>query len=888
MASKDLSHTPSLRLCSTRQVGLIGSWTLAASLFANVAAALNQEMQPILANQATRAMQPTLTEARQRLASLALPWVPNGGQWNERAAFRAQSFAGSVWVTKDGALIHEFSGPRAAECAAEESPRTIPFRKGTKNCPRAPGWVLTERFVGGRVGEISGRDPEIGRVSYQVGAAERHAENLPSYGQLDLGEVYPGVRVELKANHSNVEKLYTVAPRQDPRVIRMAIEGAESLAIGESGSLIARTGSGEIAFTAPIAFQENDKGERVAVKVAYELVTNDIGSSSQGAPPVAEYAFSLGIYDKSRRLVIDPLLQSTYLGGNGGNEAVAIAIHPISGEVYVAGHTSSTDLPGVTGGAQEQKSAGLDSFVTRFNAALTNRLQSTYWGGSGSDRASALAIHPASGEIYIAGHTNSNDLPGVAGGAQVVKGLVNDAFVTRFNADLTSHLQSTYLGGGDDDRARALAIHPASGEVFVGGSTVSTDFPGVAGGAQPIKLSSFFNEGFVTRLNATLTNLNQSTYFGGGAGDFVNALAIHPSSGDVYLAGVTLSPDLPGVVGGAQPTRGPREDDAFVARFNAALTSLVQSTYSGGGGFDAANAIAINPISGEVFIAGYTNSTDLPDASGGAQPMFGSGSFDAFITRFNAGLTSRLQSTYLGGSSTEFANALAIHPSSGDVYLSGETRSLDLPAAAGGIQGKRSGVGTADAFVARFKPELTNLVQSTYLGGGGDDSANALAIDSASGDLYVTGLTSSVNLPGTFGGAQSSRGASTDAFVSRLTADLEGCALDMNKDGLLIATDEGLVLIRLARGQSVATAATGTRITGAQLASRNAALTVCNSSCSVGQRSSNPAVAAEEGLVLLRALLGFSSTTAVAGTAISESQWLARRAALIACGNALP
>jgi len=833
-------------------------------------------------------MEPTLTEARQRLASLALPWVPNGGQWNERAAFRAQSFAGSVWVTKDGALIHEFSGPRAAECAAEESPRTIPFRKGTKNCPRAPGWVLTERFVGGRVGEISGRDPEIGRVSYQVGAAERHAENLPSYGQLDLGEVYPGVRVELKANHSNVEKLYTVAPRQDPRVIRMAIEGAQSLAIGESGSLIARTLSGEIAFTAPIAFQENDKGERVAVKVAYELVTNDIGSSSQGAPPVAEYAFSLGNYDRSRRLVIDPLLQSTYFGGDGDDVAFAIAIHPTSGEVYVAGYSTSTDLPGVVGGAQVQKSTREDAFVSRFNAVLTSRLQSTYWGGSFFDRATALAIHPATGEIYIAGYTNSDDLPGVAGGSQVVKGSSNDGFVARFNADLTSHLQTTYLGGDNDDRVSALAIHPASGEAFVAGLTDSNDFPGVAGGAQATKGSSLLNDAFVTRLNAALTNRLQSSYFGGTGREVANALAIHPISGDVYLAGHTLSSNLPGALGGAKPTKGPLEDDAFVARFNAALTNLVQSTYSGGSGYDEATALAIHPVSGEIFIAGYTNSSDLPGSAGGAQPASGGGSYDTFITRFNATLTSQFQSTYFGGSFSQFPYALAIHPSSGDVYLSGETRSLDLPGAAGGIQENRRGAGSSDAFVARFSVALTNLMQSTYLGGAGSESANALAIDSASGNLYVAGGTFANDWPGAVGGAQASKAGFTDAFISRLTPDLEGCALEMNKDGLLSATDEGLVLMRLARGQSSVAAVTGTQITGSQLASRNAALAVCSSSCSVGQRSPNPAVALDEGLVLLRTLLGFSSAVAVAGTAISESQWLARRAALIACGNALP
>ena len=202
------------------------------------------------------------------------------------------------------------------------------------------------------------------------------------------------------------------------------------------------------------------------------------------------------------------LLQSSYLGGTGSERATALAIHPASGEVYVAGYTDSNDLPGVVGGAQSARSGGDDSFVSRFNAALTTRLQSSYLGGTGSDRAIALAIHPASGEVYVAGYTDSTNLPGAAGGAQAVKSTGFDAFVSRFNAALTTRLQSSYLGGTGGDFATALAIHPASGEVYVAGWTTSTDLPGVAGGAQAVKSTS--NDAFVSRLTADLSVSDQT------------------------------------------------------------------------------------------------------------------------------------------------------------------------------------------------------------------------------------------------------------------------------------------------------------------------------------------------------------------------------------------
>ena len=337
-----------------------------------------------------------------------------------------------------------------------------------------------------------------GKVSYGIGNdPSKHADNLNTYERVNLGDMYPGVNVQLRASGNNVEKIFTVAANHDPQQIHIRIKGAEKLEIGDQGELIAHTGNGPVAFTAPIAFQDAANGERVAVAVAYQL---DAGRE--------RYGFTVGPYDRALPLTIDPLLQSSYLGGTGGDLAQALAIHPASGEVYVAGSTDSTDLPGVAGGPQAVKSTVSDAFVSRFNAALTMRLQSSYLGGTGDDFANALAIHPASGEVYVAGSTFSTDLPGVAGGAQAVKSTGWAAFVSRFNAALTTRLQSSYLGGTGDDFAYALAIHPASGEIYVAGSTVSTDLPGVAAGAQAVKSSGL--DAFVSRLTPDLSVSDQT------------------------------------------------------------------------------------------------------------------------------------------------------------------------------------------------------------------------------------------------------------------------------------------------------------------------------------------------------------------------------------------
>jgi hypothetical protein len=565
--------------------------------------------------------------------------------------------------------------------------------------------------------------------------------------------------------------------------------------------LIAHTGNGPVSFTKPLAFQENDQGERVTIAVAYQLVGVDSAaphgmapSDAKSSPTVAAatYAFALGNYDANRTLIIDPLLQSTYHGGDGSEIALAIAIHPTTGEVYVAGFTFSTNLPGtstatggIATGAQSIATGNLDAYISRFNATLTTRLQSTYLGGNGPDSARAIAIHPTTGEVYIAGETGSTDLPGTAtpsAGAQPTYGQgALDAFVSRFNAALTTRPQSTYLGGSGLDYGRALAIHPATGEVYVAGYTNSSNFPGTAtpsAGAQPISGGGY--DAFVSRLNATLTSLVQSTYLGGNGSDEALALAIHPATGEAYVAGHTTSQNFPGTTtpsAGAQPSFGGGTYDTFISRFNAALTTRLQSTYLGGNFSDYATSIAIHPSSGEVYVAGYTESNPFPGTGGpiaGAQATYGGGSYDAFVSRLNAALTTRLQSTYVGGSGIDFGNALAIHPSTGEVYVAGRTDSSNFPGSAPPTAGAQPtyGGGSHDAFVSRLNAALTTRLQSTYLGGNGNDSALTLAIHSATGEVYVAGETTLSDLPGTANGAQTASGGNFDAFLSRFSPDL--------------------------------------------------------------------------------------------------------------------
>ncbi|HKA92257.1 MAG TPA: hypothetical protein VKE97_00540, partial [Acidimicrobiia bacterium] len=564
-------------------------------------------------------------------------------------------------------------------------------------------------------------------------------------------------------------KVFTVEPGVAPDTIRVRVAGTESLAVAGDGGLVLHTGGGDVRLTPPVAYQEI-AGTRRVVPVQY-AISGD------------EYGFRVTGYDPTSPVVIDPLLQATPLGGSDVDDAFGLAIGP-AGDVYVAGSTASFDFPGTAAGAQRRLGGGSDAYVARLIEDLTGFEEVTFLGGSGDDRGRALAIEPTTGDVFVAGRTESVNFPGTNGGAQSALSGDADAFVARLNANLTALEQATYLGGsvvrgsGSRETVTALAIAPATGDVYVTGPTESADFPGTSGGAQGAFAGGVLDT-YVARLNAGLTTLEQATYLGGdGNNEIPFGLAIAPTTGDVYVVGHTDSDDFPGTQGGAQSTFGGGAQaasigvwDGFVARLNASLTSLEQATYLGGSNFDEADAVAIAPTTGDVYISGFTESLDFPGTTGGAQSAHAADAGnhdDAFVARLNAALTSLDQATYLGGNGSEFADAIQLTPS--EVYVAGQTRSTDFPGTRGGAQAAPGG--GSDAFVARLNANLSALDQATYFGGGLDDGVFAFVMAPTTRNVYIAGFTLSPVLPGTAGAAQGGFGGAQDAFVALLSADL--------------------------------------------------------------------------------------------------------------------
>ncbi len=255
-----------------------------------------------------------------------------------------------------------------------------------------------------------------------------------------------------------------------------------------------------------------------------------------------------------------------------------------------------------------------------------------------------------------------------------------------------------------------------------------------------------------------------STFIGGGGSDAVQAMAID-SQTNVYVAGYTDSSDFP-VTNTPYSSVPAGLQDVFVSKFNAGLGTLAASTYIGGSSNDQATALGV-AADGRVWVAGYTESTNFP-APG--TPMFSAnrGGRDAFVTILSADLSSLDQATYLGGSNTDYAAAIAMDNSSLRQYVVGYTESRNfLPV----ITGYRTNyVGARDAFVVLFSNNVGSLTAGTFLGGTNTDEAAAVVVKTVNSTnyLYVAGSTSSTNFPVINAYKRIYGGGPGDAFVSRL------------------------------------------------------------------------------------------------------------------------
>ena len=403
---------------------------------------------------------------------------------------------------------------------------------------------------------------------------------------------------------------------------------------------------------------------------------------------------------------------------------------------------------------------------------------SAYIAGSFEDIAYSIG-HDASGFIYVGGVTNSSDLPATGDARQGTIGGGEDVFLAKIDPNAPAGNQVIYLtfiGGSSDDTLGSMVVGP-KGDVYMTGTTLSTDFP-MANSAQTTRNGN--SDAFVVWVDSS-QNLAYSTFLGGGSDETGQGVAVD-SRGVIYVAGSTKSTDFP-VVTGFQTQLGGGQD-AFVAVIDPSQSgsgTVLYSTYLGGSGWETGRGIAVAP-DGTFWVVGGTYSGDFPVAGYALQPGYNGGG-DAFLAQFNLNSAGPIYATYLGGSGLEEARNVVIDPA-GQVIVSGfvagyATITPDFPVTSNSLQTHFGG--ETDVFVSILNPKnpstlrSAQLVYSTYFGGRNGDAAFDMKRDAA-GNLYLAGFTLSpdLNLSASATATQLAYDNSVDAFALKITPSQPG------------------------------------------------------------------------------------------------------------------
>jgi uncharacterized repeat protein (TIGR01451 family) len=739
------------------------------------------------------------SESRAILGQLPLIFEPNQGQADPQVKFLAHGAGYSLFLDADSAVLAMQTPPSSSWSTASAA----------QPSERSREQFVRMKLVGANpAAAVAGADALPGKSNYMIGNdPQKWRSGIPQFGGVHYAGVYPGIDLVFYGNQGHLEYDFRVAPGANASQAELEFDGTSKLKLKVSGGDLILTGKddGGLCLRAPQVYQR-DGDRHIPVTGRFVLrAANRVG-------------FEIGSYDRSRELIIDPLLDfSTYFGGTGTETSPSVAVNG-NGNIYIVGTTQGS--PVSTSTTPPTNSFPPTSNLTLIPATLSLTATSpshifvaeinpsqppsvayeTFIGGTGSDSSVGIGVD-AGGDAYLVGNTTSTDFPTFGLPYQTAPETKTNCtgspscasvFVSVLNPAGSALLYSSYLSGNGDDQASGMTID-TKGDVFLTGTTTSQDVPSLTDAfpatyfpvpyQQTPKTSLQF---FVTEVNTRNPNsvggIAYSTYFGGATPTPVAANCGAPpcnvgggiavdATGNMYFSGTTNF-------------------------YNSGQGQFGDSTLS----TDFPIVNAYQPCLDTVPPTVLTNPYVCAAPTTGDAPY----PTDAFVAKINplgAVGTQLLFSTYFGGVGNETGPAIAIDSGAANIYLTGETNSsafnlpigitpfqlcLDTPPAVPPVltctvTSTPAAPAPFDAYVGRMTNPTQNgsgtpvdiaLTYFTYLGGSGNDSASAIAVlDSQSttlNDVVLTGTTASTDFPTTIGAFQTALNGTQNSFFSQI------------------------------------------------------------------------------------------------------------------------
>lgn len=661
----------------------------------------------------------------QSVASGSLDFIPNGGQWDSRAIYRATLPGGAVFLERDRLtfdfadqvqlaalhdLDHHAAGTRDTVLINHHAYQVI-FRHARPAVRMSSEGERTYYH-----NYFSGNDPSRWvRYQYPVSAVR-------------YDDLYDGIAAVIYSSGPNLKYDLEIAPGADPGVISLLYVGVDDMELHD-GNLIIRTSVNEIQELQPVAYQYIG-GNRVEVQCRYLLRGNELS-----------FYFPQD-YDERYELIIDPVLvASTYTFSTTKVEGW-VAGYDSSGNIYGAGVVKDPGYPGTIGAYQASSNGGDDIVILKFNQDGSQRLWATNLGGAERENVYSL-ISNSNNDLVILGTAGDGitspppgypplAFPTTAGAyGQVFNGGNYDLFIAILEDNGANLLASTFIGGSgtdgendinyaSEDRYKGELILDALDNVYVATCTKSNNFPATPGAFQTSS-GGGLQDAVVFKMNPALTGMTWSTYLGGNGKEMAYSLALHPS-GNIYVAGCTQSANFP-TTGGTYLPSFQGSTDGYVAVLNSTGSALNSVCFMGDVtshdqthyiGFDAA---------GDVYVYGHSDGTMPVTAGAYNNPNSG-----LFVQKYDPGLSSLLVATVVGSGSGE----PDLVPSAFNidicdfVYIGGFERTdpdvADIPTTPDAFQTTSNGVGEngTNFYFMVFDRDLTAMRYGTYIGGQGD------------------------------------------------------------------------------------------------------------------------------------------------------------------------
>jgi hypothetical protein len=637
---------------------------------------------------------------RVALERLPLAFEPNLGQAPADVRYVSEAAGYRLWLTPTGARL---------AATGSEAPH---------------GGTIELRWIGGAgAPTVVPEAPLPGKGHYYLGADRaRWRENVPLYARVVYREVYPGVDLVFHGTQRDLEFDFVVRPGADPERVRLEIDGGDAVAL-DGGDLVIHRGAARVRVHSPTVYQETADGRQ---PVAGRFVL-------QGR----QVAFRLGPYDRSRTLVIDPVLTySTYLGDTSNGFGGAIGVDGTQ-NMYVAVGASRRVIKLSADGSTLLYSTVVNDFSPG-QLAVDAAGNAYVSGGCGYPRG-GFAENCATTSVLASGQpTAQGDIMGV---------------VWKLRPDGTL-VASTTIGGNGTVEITGIAADPA-GNVFITGWNAYGNFPRTR---EPFARPGV-TEGQTSFVQAIAADFSRYLYAAvfatGNEGSFVpDAIAVD-GAGGAYVAGFAATTQFPTTAGALQPTAA-APGAAVVARIAPGASSLVYATYLGNTQTNP-RGLAVDGA-GNAYVAGFAGA-GLPVTN--ALQVTPAGANDAFVTKLNASGSALAFSTYLGGSRDDAAVGVGLD-SAGNVYVAGGTESLDFPQR-DALSPEFGAVGSN--FVTALAPAGNALLYSTYFADS-QSLVSAMAV-TPGGTVYLTGVTSSTGYP-TVRPYRAAPGGLQDGFVARL------------------------------------------------------------------------------------------------------------------------